>query len=89
MPCQTIDLGGGAFAIACSRGKQRAMCEVCKSKPHEVLCDYPLRGAKAGATCSKKLCRGCAKHVGTDRDLCPPHARLGLPQTELALESKP
>jgi hypothetical protein len=89
MPCQKIDLGNGDFAIACSRGRQRALCEVCRTKPHEVLCDYPLRGKKAGATCSKKLCRGCANSVGANKDLCPPHAKLGLPQAELALELKP
>lgn len=89
MTCTKIDLGGGDFAIACSRGRQRALCDICKSRPHEVLCDYPLRGAKAGKTCDRKLCRSCAKHVGANKDLCPPHAKLGLPQAELALETKP
>ena len=89
MTCTKIDLGNGDFIITCSRGRRPAPCDVCKSRPHELLCDYPLRGAKAGATCSRKLCRSCASHVGANKDLCPPHAKLGLPQGELALESKP
>lgn len=77
MTCKTIDLGNGAFAIACTRGSpRRALCQVCKQRPHEKLCDFPLAGAKAGKTCDLKLCRGCAAHVGKDRDLCPAHAKL-------------
>lgn len=86
MGCKTIDLGGGALAIVCSRGhKPRALCEACKSEPHAVLCDYPLSGPKAGKTCDRKLCARCAVHAGPNRDLCPAHAKLGLPQTELPL----
>jgi hypothetical protein len=40
------------------------------------LCDYPLRGKRAGATCDRKLCERCAVHAGPDLDYCPPHARL-------------
>ena len=83
MTCTKIDLPDG-FVILCDR-KRRAVCEVCKQRPHEALCDYPLRGAKAGKTCDRKLCRTCAAHVGENADLCPTHAKLGLPQTELAL----
>jgi hypothetical protein len=75
MACKTIDLGGGAFAIACTRGKRRALCQVCRRNPHEKLCDQPLTGVKAGKTCDLKLCRGCAVHAGTDLDLCPAHAK--------------
>ncbi|MDB4956566.1 MAG: hypothetical protein JWO36_4135 [Myxococcales bacterium] len=89
MGCNRVDLGNGDFVITCSRGRARPQCEVCKQRPHEVLCDFPLTGAKAGKTCDRKLCRACAKHVGANADLCPPHAKLGLPQTELALGGKP
>lgn len=36
----------------------------------------PLAFGKQPKTCDAKLCRRCAKHVGPDRDLCPPHAKL-------------
>lgn len=85
MPCNTMKLPGGGFAIVCTRGRRPNLCDVCKHRPFEVLCDYPLAGAKAGKTCDRKLCRGCAKHVGENKDLCPPHAKLGLPQGELGL----
>lgn len=77
MPCETVDLGGGAIVIACSRGrKKRAACDVCGRREHVALCDFKLSGAKAGQTCDRKLCRECAAHVGKNRDLCPPHAKL-------------
>lgn len=88
MGCKTIDLGGGNFAITCTRGRRPNLCQVCKLRPLDVLCDYPLRGAKAGKTCDRKLCRACATNVGANKDLCPPHAKLGLPQAELALDPK-
>lgn len=81
MPCKTLDLGNGDFAIVCSRGrKPRARCEVCQDREHTLLCDFPLSGAKAGKTCSRKLCARCAAKVG---DLCPPHAKQQPPQLEL------
>jgi hypothetical protein len=40
-----------------------------------LLCDFPLRGKKAGATCSKATCGRCVTAIGPNRDLCPPHAR--------------
>ncbi len=86
MSCKFTDLGNGDFAVTCSRGqRQRAPCDVCKERPHTKLCDYPLSGKKAGATCSRKLCDRCAKQAGLNVDLCPPHAKLGLPQTQLNL----
>ena len=83
MPCKTIDLGNGDFAIVCSRGrKPRALCGVCKQREHTLLCDFELRGAKAGKTCSQKLCASCAVKVGK-LDLCPPHAKHAQPQLDL------
>lgn len=80
MPCTPINLGGGVTGIICTRGRRPGPCSVpgC-GRPHEVLCDYqlvPLEFGKEPKTCDAKLCRRCAKHVGPDRDLCPPHAKL-------------
>lgn len=65
--------------IVCRRGPRRraAPCSVpgC-SASHERLCDFPLKGKKAGQTCDAKLCLEHATRVGLDRDYCPPHAKL-------------
>lgn len=78
MTCERFDLGGGAFAIVCSRGRRgpAALCSACKARPGTLLCDYELRGSKSGKTCSAKLCERCATKRG-QADLCPPHARAG------------
>lgn len=89
MGCEHINLGGGATAIICRRGygKTRALCSACKQRVHSKLCDYPLRGRKAGKTCDAKLCEQCAQTqaqqapfpgsiVGDTIDLCPAHAKL-------------
>lgn len=66
---------GGGFA--CSRGsaldRLRKFCGC--GRPATKLCDYPLRGPKAGKTCDAPLCERCATVVGADRDFCQPHAR--------------
>lgn len=86
MTCTPIDLGNGVMGFVCSRGrrKEAALCSVCKSREHTLLCDYALHGAKAGATCSAKLCAACAVKVGA-LDLCPAHARRAHEQGKLAL----
>ena len=84
MGCDHVQLPDGGFAIICTRGRRApAPCSRCKARPHEVLCDWPLTGRAAGKTCSAKLCRACAVSAG-DRDYCPPHAKLGAAQLELA-----
>lgn len=76
MTCTSYRLGDGGFAIVCTRGRPaRATCSACGTREHELLCDYPLRGKKAGKTCSRKLCSACAVKVG-DLDYCPAHAKL-------------
>ena len=75
MTCVHTDLGNGVTVTSCSRGRRRrAPCSVCERHEHELLCDYPLRGAKAGSTCSRKLCRKCAVRLG-EQDMCPAHAK--------------
>jgi len=76
MGCEiTRDAAGNLTTIVCSRGRRRAYCEEpgCR-RDSERLCDYPLRGEKAGKTCDRKLCGGHARRVGPDRDYCPAHA---------------
>jgi hypothetical protein len=69
----------GKFAIVCTRGQKKKPCVVC-GRPGEVLCDYPLSGAKTGAgqrpTCDRLICRRCAVRIRPDVDYCPTHARL-------------
>jgi hypothetical protein len=66
--------------FACTRGYHRAPCQVANcGRPHEVLCDYPLRntrGELTGKTCCMRLCRAHAKHSIPDIDLCPVHAKI-------------
>jgi len=75
MTCTHTDVGNGVTVTTCSRGRRRrAPCSVCGRREHELLCDYPLRGAKVGQTCSRTLCRKCAVRVG-EQDLCPAHGK--------------
>lgn len=75
MTCTPIKLPGGGMAIVCTRGRRTpARCDACKARPHEVLCDFELYGAKAGKTCDRKLCRSCAVKDGPGRDFCYQHA---------------
>lgn len=79
MPCERIEFPDGkGVAIICSRSGPRKRCSVpgCDAWATK-LCDYPTPGPKTPKrTCSKALCERCTKHVGEDRDLCPPHAKL-------------
>ena len=66
--------------IVCRRGQRlrsAAPCSVpgCGEK-HTHLCDYPLKGKKAGKTCDAKLCEGHATRIATGQDRCPAHAKL-------------
>ncbi len=83
MPCDVKRDEKGITMIACSRGGRRALCNACGKRPHAVLCDYPLRGARAGQTCDAKVCGGCAVHVGPDRDYCPAHAKVAREAGEI------
>ena len=76
MPCNPLrDKDDRVVGFVCTRGQKVPAC----SEPgctwrSERLCDYPLRGEKAGQTCDRPLCRRHARRVGPDRDYCPPHA---------------
>lgn len=52
MPCEPIPNG-----FMCARGGRAPKCSVTGcNKRSTKQCDYPLRGSKAGQTCSKHLC---------------------------------
>jgi len=80
MPCRTLSIPGGGFAIVCSRGSNpRRTCVVCHRGERSTdmkLCDFPLHGAKKGQTCDRSLCAAHAYHIEPDTDYCPAHARL-------------
>ncbi len=84
MTCELIRMPNGVVAFVCGRGPRRK-CSVCKRRPATLLCDFPLRGAKAGATCDRALCPSCAVAVGADRDYCPAHARVRPAASQLEL----
>lgn len=62
------------------RGRTRTVlhrCSACSRWANpEILCDYKLRGPKAGKTCDVVLCDDCAREVADNKHLCPPHAKL-------------
>ncbi len=75
MPCNTVDIGGGSYAIVCRRGNRPKPCSIC-GRPGSKLCDFPLTGPKAGKTCDRSLCAKCAVNVGPELDYCPTHGRM-------------
>ena len=79
MACEVIrDKNGQSGMIICSRGQRLAQCQIvgCHNS-QSALCDYPLGGARAGATCDMKLCNlHRVQQPGRDRDYCPAHAKL-------------
>jgi hypothetical protein len=84
MPCTSYKTKEGGVVIACTRGRRTGQrCEVCGAHSVDKLCDYPLRGSKAGKTCDKKLCRHCAVSVGSNKDYCPAHHRHAKKMGEL------
>lgn len=74
MPCTPIDFGNGVTGIVCTRGS-RARCGECGNHA-PYLCDWKLKGKKAGKTCDRKLCGSCATSPAKDKHLCPAHSRM-------------
>jgi DNA modification methylase len=67
MGCERVNLGNGITAIVCTRGQRRAKCSNCGRMRADLLCDWKLKGKKAGKTCDRKLCHGCATEVGPEK----------------------
>jgi hypothetical protein len=82
MPCDKVDLGDGAFAIACSRGGRTPPCATpgCGGRG-QFLCDYPLAGKRTGKTCDRAMCARCRVSMGPERDFCASHVALAKEQT--------
>lgn len=76
MACRDIQLPGGGTAIVCGPRTRTKTCVVCGRRQSSKLCDFPLRGAKAGKTCDRPLCERCAVHSEPDTDYCPTHAHM-------------
>ena len=82
MTCETIRIPGGGIAIICNRGKRDQLCSICKKRPVEFLCDWPI--GKGKKTCDKALCKLCARETGVNTHYCFVHPS-NVAQTELPL----
>lgn len=81
MPCRPFRQQQNGVVItgfACSRERHRCAC----GKRATIQCDFPLTGPKAGKTCDKWLCRGCAVSVGENVDYCQAHAAMRTAKLE-------
>jgi len=82
MSCETFTSPDGTTTgFMCNRGGKTLRCANCKRRACR-LCDWKLKGPKAGKTCDRPLCATCSVTPimadGTkvkDKDLCPAHAR--------------
>jgi hypothetical protein len=84
--CHRVALEGGGIALVTtsSNVNPNDPCTFCGRKPHQKLCDFPLRSQAKPTTdkprriqrCSKRLCERCATALGDKLDLCPDHAEL-------------
>jgi hypothetical protein len=76
MACRTVDLGGGATAIVCTRGQRSRSCATpgCANRA-DKQCDFPVTRNGKTATCDRHICSRCAVSKGSALDFCPPHAR--------------
>lgn len=77
MTCKRLDLGKGGVAIVCSRTTLRPRCSIdgCRNASTK-LCDFPLKGAKVGKTCDRRLCDKHAQEQSVGVDFCPTHHDL-------------
>ena len=69
MACKKFTMPDGTTGFSCTRGNER--CDVCRTRPGTLLCDGPAPPGSGRATCDRRLCAICARHVASDRDLCP------------------
>lgn len=76
MACEKIPNPHGGMIIACNRGQRLKPCVSpgC-TKGGDRLCDFKLRGSKAGQTCDAPVCTGHAHRVSSGVDYCPAHAK--------------
>lgn len=72
MPCKTVALPDGGYAIVCYSRRAPKKCHYCGA-PAPVLCDHPKVSSKNG-TCDRPCCKQHSKRVGPDKDYCQDHA---------------
>jgi hypothetical protein len=75
---------GKTVAFIRTSGQRMKPCKYCGA-PGEKLCDYPLRGPKAGQTCDAPMCAKCAYHVPPNSDYCRLHRKMLTPDGRLKL----
>jgi hypothetical protein len=81
MPCETVDLGNGQFAMVCGRGGRRHNCQFC-SRYATKQCDFPVLRKGKMVTCDAWMCDRCAvkqEPLGSDlldRDLRKVRAKI-------------
>lgn len=74
MPCAPFSTNG-MTGFVCGPGLKPKRCACGSGKPADLLCDWKVETKPEVKTCDAPVCRTCATHVGSDRDLCPAHAR--------------
>lgn len=79
MKCSRFAFRAGTGEVVtgfiCGRKDRVKTCVHC-GRPPSKLCDFPLKGAKAGKTCDRPVCEQCATHVEPDTDYCMTHAAI-------------
>ena len=81
MPMRSVpirDEAGNVVGRACYREPRARCATTACAGAGTILCDYPVIRRGRQTTCNRRVCRGCAVALGTDLDLCPPHARAGV-----------
>lgn len=87
MACEPLVLDGKVVGIMCGVRKRKCTSPGC-GRPAEFLCDYPLRGARAGKTCSRGVCSSHRVVVADGVDHCPAHGKVDAPAREAAVRVK-
>ena len=76
MGCKRFTDPDGAVVFMCTRGRgQQAATRCSCGRVAEYLCDFPLRGEKAGRTCDKPICSDHAKLIKHNTHYCPDHQK--------------
>lgn len=76
MACEVIrGPDGKLVAVLCGVRRSRHKCRSC-GQTSMYQCDWKLSGPKKGKTCDAHICGSCAREVGPDKHLCPPHQRV-------------